>query len=92
MLRTLIEYSASNVNKENNSGMILDGIFNYQLEIIRKYFGILIDMEIVLKCEYPSINFTINDFMIFESFNWNNILDHFNQKLHQQKVSLTPKQ
>ena len=52
MLRTLIEYSASNVNKENNSGMILDGIFNYQLEIIRKYFGILIDMEIGSKCEY----------------------------------------
>ena len=48
----LIEYSASNVNKENNSGMILDGIFNYQLEIIRKYFGILIDMEIGSKCEY----------------------------------------
>ena len=52
VLHTLIEYSASNVNKENNSGMILDDIFNYQLEIIRKYFGILIDMEIGSKCEY----------------------------------------
>ena len=51
----LIEYSVSNVNNENNSGMILEDIFNYQLEIIRKYFGMQIDMEIVLKCECKPI-------------------------------------
>ena len=47
----LIEYSVSNVNNENNSGMILEDIFNYRREIIQKYFGMQIDMEIVLKCE-----------------------------------------
>ena len=84
----LIEYSASNVNKENNSGMILDDIFNYQLEIIRRYFGILIDMEIGSKCE----------FAIFYQYLWFSnplidiTLDHFNQKLLQQKVLQNPKQ
>ena len=84
----LIEYSASNVNKENNSGMILDDIFNYQLEIIRKYFGILIDMEIGSKCEYE---------ICYQHLWLSNppidvILDHFNQKLLQQKVLQNPKQ
>ena len=52
-----IEYSVSIVNNENNSGMILEDIFNCQPEIIRKYFGMQIDMEIELKCKFYSDNF-----------------------------------
>ena len=84
----LIEYSASNVNKENNSGMILDDIFNYQLEIIRRYFGILIDMEIGSKCEYA----IFHQYLWFSNALIDVILDHFNQKLLQQKVLQNPKQ
>ena len=58
----LIEYSDSNVNNENNSGMILEDIFNYRREIIQKYFGMQIDMEIVLKCEYKPITSHDNRF------------------------------
>ena len=93
-----IEYSVSIVNNENNSGMILEDIFNCQPEIIRKYFGMQIDMEIVLKCKFHSDNF-IFIVILYNIINLYNLYildvifsDRFNRKLHQQKVSLNRKQ